>query len=441
MGLLCAELLSESSLKDYTGDVESFIEEVVSKRSTAIQDLLFSAVVKLPHLRQQSLRDFKAGLKEAVDAPSDTELSSIVMGVGELQNMALAAGIEAADAPQRKPDLFDIPDIPTKSRQFFDGPADSDPTPMEKAPAEEEIWLVQKDGLDYGPFDRATVLAMLYKDEITEHSSTLNMLTQRRAELVDIPDFRDEVLEYVPIRNERMAKEQAERERKIEQVKTAGKFSGAGLVIGALVIIGLSVFAYLQLPDPIPFEFGGAITTFPHAFTAPEVKEVALKLDNAMAMAVFDPEKSKAEREAALTAWAEEHQKRIAAKRKKRRGHRKSRPAAGSNAGAAQGDDVQTISFAVGEDGEALEPLDDWEVEEQLYSSSSLRRQAECFEKAGRASKVTVHFTIAQSGQVRSVSTTASGTLDQCLKRVFQRLRFRQFGGTIKKVTYPIEFG
>jgi len=46
-----------------------------------------------------------------------------------------------------------------------------------------------------------------------------------------------------------------------------------------------------------------------------------------------------------------------------------------------------------------------------------------------------------QNGQVRKITTTASGELDACLKSVFRSMRFREFGGTLKKVSYPINFG
>ncbi len=442
LGLITAELLSDAPLEGSGMAAEAFVEHVVSARSPGIQELLFSAVVAVAEHRMSSVNDFKEGLKQALDAPSDTELSSIVMGMSELRDIAGTLDSADDDGPtKRKPDLFDMPGLPPpKGSRLFGG--DAFPAPSKrKGEQEEEIWLVQKDGLDYGPFTRLAVLEMLHKDEIDESTATLNMLTQRRAELVDIPDFREAVLNYLPVRNERRAREAAERERKIENVKTGAKVSVLGLVLGAGAIIALSVIAYLQLPDPIPMDFAPAIAAFPHTFEVPKVEEVNLNVDAKQAMALFDPKASDAEREAALRAWEAEHTKRIASKRK---GRPAGRP--GGRPGARPGDDdfsdIQEITFG-DEDGNEVEPLFDWEVEEQLYSARSLRRQSECFLQyaGGRRQKVTVDFVIVQTGQVRRVTTTASGDLDECLRAAFSTLRFRSFGGTIKRVSYPMDFG
>ena len=86
--------------------------------------------------------------------------------------------------------------------------------------------------------------------------------------------------------------------------------------------------------------------------------------------------------------------------------------------------------------------MDDWEVEEVLYSSRSLRKQSDCFLKHAKgAKKVTISFEILQNGRVRKVSTTAKGALNDCLKPIFKGMRWREFGGQIKKVKYPLEFG
>ncbi|MDX9723128.1 MAG: protein kinase [Myxococcota bacterium] len=431
LGLITAELLSDQSLDDFQGSPEQFIESVVQGRSQQIQDLLFSSVVQLPHIRPASVIEFKTRVREAVDAPGDMELSSIVMGVGELRE--IASHIEAADdeVKAKKPSLFDLPDLPPPvAKPAFEAAQAS-------SSGEQEIWLVQRDGLDYGPFTRATVIEMLHRDEVSETTSALNMMTQRRAELADIPDFRQEVIAYLPLREERRRREAAERERKIEQVKKGGIVSGAGIAIGAGVVIVLSVIAYLQLPDPVPIEFEKAIATFPHTFEVPKIEEVQLKVDDAVAKAIFNPAASEAEREAALQAWVAEHQKKFASKPK-----RSKRPKPGTpGATGAAGEEIYEMSFGDGDTD--LTPLEDWEVEEELYSAKSLRKQTECMMQhvGSRKKKVLVSFEIMQSGQVRNVSTNGGGELDSCLRSAFTILRFRAFGGTIKKVNYPLEWG
>src|SRR5690606_19843650 len=51
LGLLTAELLSDTPLDDWSGSIEAYIEHVVQGRSPALQDLLFNAIVQDPQFR------------------------------------------------------------------------------------------------------------------------------------------------------------------------------------------------------------------------------------------------------------------------------------------------------------------------------------------------------------------------------------------------------
>ena len=93
-------------------------------------------------------------------------------------------------------------------------------------------------------------------------------------------------------------------------------------------------------------------------------------------------------------------------------------------------------------EGKELEPLADWEIEEQLMSPSMYRRQSACFQKyaGGRKMEVKIKFVIQQNGTTRSFSTTTSGELNDCLISTVSSLKFRPFGGTVKRVTLPVGY-
>ena len=419
LGMLMGELLSSVSLAESGLNDEEFIHNL-SLAPDALKSTLLQSVYADPSLRIQDVSQFKEALKSAFDAPTDDNLSSIVLGVQDLRALSASADLPAARDSEAKPDLFD------RSRALST-------ISRGRNPDDEEVWLVQKDGLDYGPFTKQGVLDMLYRDEIHEGSSTLNMSTQIRMPLGKISLFQAEVEAYLPVREQKRADQYAERERKIQKVKRVSAVSTAGIVIGVGVVIAISVIAYLNLPDPVALNFEESMVVFPKEFEAPKIEEVSLNVDANKAKALFDPKASAEEREAALRAWEAEHRKKFASRRSGAAGAR--RP------GGAPEDEIHAISFT-DEDGKELTPLKDWEIEEQLYSSRMLRRQSDCFLKyaGGRRQKVTVDFVIAPSGQIRSVSTTAGGVLSECLVSSFSTMRFRQFGGSIKKVSYPIDF-
>lgn len=409
MAMLFAELVSSTPLIQFQGSPEAFIAQLAGV-STTVKEALFQAAKPEIEDRFQSIQEFKDTLKNAVDAPSDVDLSSIVVGVNDLRALSAPASQDSPSIALRRPDLFN-----TVSR----------PSPRV---TRTDVWIYQKDGMDYGPFDAEGLLKKFYDDEIEESTSIFNSSTKKRQNLISIPEFKEKVEAYIPIRNQnREIRQRAE--RKAAAVKTA---SGVGaflaIALGIVAIFAVPIIILALMPDPQPLDMNQSFNVFEKKFEVPKTEEVALNVDDSKSKALFDPKATEAEREAALKAWEEEHRKKYAAKRK----------AAGV---AAPGDEMDTLVFALDEDGKELEPLMDWEIEEQCMSPRILKKIQDCYAKyaGGRQPSATVNFTIQQSGAVRNISVTnVSGELNTCIVSAFSTIKYRPFGGTSKKVSIPV---
>ena len=416
LGLLFAELLSTTSLSEYTGSNETFVASIPGV-TTSVKELLFQAIQTEMGERFKTAQAFKDTLKRAIDAPGDSDLSSIVVGVNDLRALSVSADMPVIDpAMVRKPDLFDTDSEKTPSRNI-----------------KPEVWIFQKDGMDYGPFDHDALIQKFYDEVITESTSVFNTSTKARQNLGSIPEFEKEVIDYLPLREKNRAQRLAEQKKKEKRIK-AGGFSAALIIVGAVAAVLLIPVIILALkPAPEALDFIGAFKPFEKRFEVPKVEEMSLNVDDSQAKALFDPKATEAEREAAYAKWEAEHRKKYAGMRRTKGGK------AGVNGGL--GEEIDTIVFT-GEDGEELEPLQDWEIEEQCMSPRIYRKYNECFVNyaGGRHMNVTISFTIQQSGVVRNFSTTTSGELNDCLISALSSIKFRQFGGMTKKVKLPVSY-
>lgn len=419
LALLFAELLSALSLTGFGGTPESFITRL-GGISSALKDALYRSVKQDRSLRFSDILSFKETLKNAVDAPSDNDLSSIVVGMNDLRALTVSADFPVVGAPPKKPDLFDRSDnIANKTASRSN---------------DAELWIYQMAGLDYGPFNSEGLLKKLYSNDIDETTSVLNIATKKRELLGRIPEFAEAVKSYIPIRERNHAEMRAQKKRKEKRAKTAGISTIVLGILGVAAFIGIPAIILMSLADPEPLNFRGAFAPFEKRFELPKMTEFSLNVDDKQAQALFDPKASAAEREAALAAWEEEHRKKYASRRR-------TAGMTGSTGTGSPEDGIETLSF-YGDDGAELTTLYDWEIEEQLMNPRALRKQSDCFVQyaGGRSHNISVNFVIQQSGSVRNLTTTATGELNDCLVSAFSSLKFRQFGGTVKKVSYPLQY-
>lgn len=416
LALLFAELLSNNPLSNFDSSPETFIAALPNV-STITKEALFQATKPDIEDRFHQAQQLKDSLKNAVDAPNDKDISSIVVGVNDLRALTVSADmpvVESGSISLRKPDLFDSPM----------------PKPATRT-THSEVWIYQKDGMDYGPFDHKTIVEKLRQDVIDETTAFFNTQTKRRQNLGSIPDFAKELQDWIPIRESNRAIRAAE-QRKKENIAKAGiggvVFIGIG-VIAAIILVPILVLALL--PDPEPLNLNAAFPAFEKEFKLPKSEEVTINVGEAQAKALFNAKATQAELEAAYKKWEEEN-------RKKRASHRGSAKTA---AGKTAGDGIETLVFT-GEDGVELGPLMDWEVEAQLENPRFQHKVAQCVQNyaGGRTVDGHLKFTIQQTGTIINMSTSFNGELNRCIISAASSIKYRAFGGTTKKVTLPISY-
>ena len=418
LALLFAELLSTSPLSEFTGSPEAFIAKLPNV-STTVKECLFQASKIDVEDRFKSVQEFKDSLKRAMDAPNDSDLSSIVVGINDLRSLTGKQLQSMIDVPVvKKPDLFESGSISRPISRIINP----------------EVWIYQKDGMDFGPFDHKALLQKFYDDVINESTAIYNIATKQRQNMGSIPEFEDEIREYLPIRDHNRAQRLAAQKKKDFQKKAGigGVVVAITVAIAAILVVPI-VILYLK-PKPVQLNMNDAFPAFEKRFELPKTEEFSLNMDDAKSKALFDPKASEAEIAAAMAEWEARHRE-IYGNKRKLRGNR---PGGGSG---GFGDEMDIIVFT-GDDGEELETLEDWEVEEQCSNPRLIQKQAECFRKyaGGRRMEVKIKFVIQQTGTIRNVSTTASGDLNDCLISSMSSLKFRQFGGTVKRVTWPVGY-
>lgn len=423
LALLFSELLSSAPFASFGSSPETFVASLPGVSST-VKETLFSAISASLSDRLADVQMLKEALKAAVEAPSDNDLSSIVMGVADLRALSASTDMPVIDpgrSQAQKLDLFD--------RNISGG------TPSLCRRLKKDVWIYQKDGIDYGPFSAEGILEKLYADEIHEKTMVLHTMTKEKFPLEEIPEFSEQVKAYLPVRARNMETKRAlERKKKRQATGALATLITIPLLI-FLGISGVSWYMIQQMATPEPLAFNDAFAPFEKKFEPPKEEEVSLNLDDKDALALFDPKASAKEREAAMAAYEAEHRKKYEALRRKLNAGRKA-PGAGGD------DGIDEIVFALDENGQEIAPLQDWEIDEQVRSPRALRKQSDCFVRYsnGRAQKITVNFTIEQSGSVQGLRTSAQGELNTCLVDAFSSLKFRKFGGTRKRVSYPIVF-
>jgi len=285
-------------------------------------------------------------------------------------------------------------------------------------------YLVQKGGLDYGPYTEEQVLQQLYRDEIDEFTLVVDRETDERMTLEDTKVFTEAVREYVPKRQERRrieAERRAELQRKVKKGGVAGLV--VACVVGAITAVVMIVIIALQ-PDPEPLPMEQAFASLDQYKLLPPPKDFeTLAVDQGEIQKIFDPRASEAELQARLKKF-----------KKKRR--RRRRPT-----GGAGDDNVTTVDFGAGGTKHVL--TDDEVYAEIMGKFPALRR---CVMKELNADPrfkgVTVQFFIRPSGTTGGVKIKegkyAGRPVGQCLVSRFRAMKFPEHGGFNKGVVFPL---
>lgn len=413
LGMIAAELLSVNGLPDDRRRAQRAALDGLDNCPPSLINLIASCLDSYPANRPESVREFRDEFERAA-----RESGAPLSGPAGPRDLPIESAVqEDCEEPTVDDDLFDLPDIDLG----FDA---SDA-------GGEERYLVQKSGLDYGPFTHQQVLDQLYADDIDEFSLVLDRVSQSRQPLGEVEGFEELVAEYLPIRAERRRQE-AERRAEIERKVKKG--AGVGLVVavvaGAIALIGMTIY-YFSLPEPEPLPVEEAFVSLDFKFLPPPKEFQTVAADKDLLASIFNPEASEEEIE----------------RKVRRRARRSKQQRSGSTKAANEPVEgvgtTATVDMAGGSGSSRV--LTDFEINQKIMANFGALR--DCIIKEVRTNTsfkgVTVQFFIRPSGTVGGVkireSRYANKAVGRCIVREFRSLKFPEHGAISNKgVTFPL---
>lgn len=406
LGMLAAELLGDKGLPNDAKRARHVALDGMGKYPPSLVNLIASCIDSAPQNRPANVGVFRDTFEDAAREAGAKLGGAPPEGCLPIEPAVEDEGEEEVDEDS---DLFDI-DLPG----FGDAEADEG----------EERYLVQKDGLDYGPFTKQQVLEQLYADDIDEYTPVLDRVTQERIDLGEMEQFAEEVAEYIPKREERRRREaeaRAELERKVKKGATLGLKIAVGV---AVVVLGFLVWQYYNLPDPEPLPMNQAFASMDYKFLPPPKDFQTVAVDKDLMASIFNPDASE-----------EEIARKI--KRRSKKGGRRRKGSGGGNSGVTEVD----LSDGAG----SGHFLSDYEINQIIMSHFGRLRGCIMQElKSNRSFKgVTVQFFIRPSGTTGGVkireSKYSNRPVGACLKRRFRSMKFPEHGAVSNKgVTFPL---
>lgn len=407
LGMIAADMLSTTGLPNDRDEAKASAIMNLASFPSVLSQLVTRSIGEDLAARPKSAADFRHGFEKAA-----REMGANLTDPPGPESIPVEPAVQETGAGGEE-DLFNIPGLSTGMTEVSE--------------SSEERYLVQRDGLDYGPFTAEQVLEQLHADEINEHTEILDRLEQDRKELGKMKRFRKEVEEYIPIREERLrieAEKRAEFERK---VKTGGYGAIVVGIVVAIVIFGAQVAFYLMQPDPKPLPLDQAFAELDYKFLPPPKEFVAVAVDKKVLESIFNPRASEEEIARAI--------KKRRKSRSKKSGSAAKRPTAGDNG-------VTEVDMSAGSGSTHI--LTDEEVNDVILSNFGGLRS--CILKQIKSDPgfrgVTIKFFIRPTGTTGGVkikeSKYRSEPVADCLTSRFRSMQFPEHGGFNRGVEFPL---
>jgi eukaryotic-like serine/threonine-protein kinase len=413
LGMIASELLSAKGLPNDRKRARHVALDGLGQYPPSLVNLIASCIDSDPDNRPDSARVFRDTFEDAA-----REAGARLSGPPPEGHLPIRPAVEddgsAELGDEESDDLFDI-DLPGVAA---DGGDDSG----------EERYLVQRDGLDYGPFTKEKVLEQLYADEIDEYTPVLDRLTQERVDLGEMDSFAEEVAEYIPMREERRRREAEARAELQRKVKKGASVGLVAAVILSSVVLVIMVVQYLNMPDPEPLPMDRAFASLDYKFLPPPSDFETVAVDKDLMQSIFNPKASEEEIARKL-------------KRQAKRSRSKSRSPKG---GGSAGSKVTEVDLS--DTSGSTHHLTDQEINRIIMGQFGRLRGCIMQElKSNRSFKgVTVQFFIRPSGTTGGVkiqeSRYANRPVGQCLTRHFRAMKFPEHGAISNRgVTFPLQ--
>ena len=277
-------------------------------------------------------------------------------------------------------------------------------------------WLVEREGIDYGPYTRDEVVEQMRKEEVDAQTVLYDIETDRRLGLSEFTAFDSALVAW--------SHERAEIEKqRIEQaaIDAAKRRTRMALtIVGVLTLViggGAGGWFWYQssLPVPTRAHLGTLVVSMNSGLPAVPLPEEEL------------PETDAEKRDRLKTERGDRHKKAMAADR--RRQMEESRLAASSSLDAAGGTGQKfnrgAFDLVVGKRYGKL--------------TSCLQREAA---RNPKATKLDVKITVIPSGRLINVNMpTGTDAANRCVRQALGGLRVPAFDGTNHAVTLPFTIG
>ena len=354
-----------------------------------------ACVAEEPVLRLQSMAEFRAAIRRAVPetaaAPEPTAAETDPLD-------DFLGGVELPDAPS-------LGSTETTS---------NDP----------ERWITHIEGRDFGPYSTAGIHDLLTSDKIDENTQIVDLFSQETGTLIDIPEFTDFVMEYLPVRAKRNIARSEKRER---TVKTAKRTGGLTAGLGTLAAVAVAVIIYLTQVDSPPVPMASMVHAYPHEFVLQEPTFVEIQADDELIASLFDFSDPPPEEPASSG-----------------RSGRSSRSGGDSAREPEEEAPPSLEDYVVSFDNSRpSRKLSNDEINATIAGNqSSIQR---CFQRELRANPefegVTVRWSIIPDGRTTDIRVEEHGEVTDevkaCLRRAFRHMRFPEFNDVPMTISIP----
>lgn len=388
VGLLTGKHPTRADLPD--------LVQMACARYPAMHEAIEASVAEESVLRLQSMSELRSAVQHAYPDVVVDEVPTQEESIDELDD--LLGGIELPDAPKL-------------------GTTDTSANDPER-------WITNIDGRDFGPYRSSGIRDLLTKDDINEDTMIVDLLSMESMPLVDVPEFTDFVMEYLPLRAKRNIAKAEKRQRNVKTAKRTGGLSAVLVVLGTVSLMAVVYFFQVDSP-PVPIH--EMISEFRHEFVLQEPTFVEIQADEALIASLFDFSDPPPEEPAAGRSG-----------RSGRSGSSGSDERESDEAPPSLEDYV--VSF---DSSRPSRKLSTDEINGTIASNqSSIQR---CFQRELRANPdfagVTVRWSIIPDGRTTDIRIEEHGEVTDeakaCLRRAFRRMRFPEFNDVPMTISIP----
>lgn len=400
----------------------------------ATVDIGAEADARLPERLAGVVRRCLAGASERFDDPNElkSELMAAIEGVrsGDASGIGTSPGhlgaapvhpgpideddAEDEDAVQpalgapppsnlsKAPTGFVIPELRSAGANQDDGTA--------------QRWLLERDGVDYGPFSSKQVVEQLYKEEIGSEVVLFDIETDRRLPMSEFEVFSDTIVAWIHEKDQR-EKRRAEEAREAAARRRTRIVLGSILAVVVLVGGGFGGWFWYQSTLPVPVKAGLAdlVTAIgaglPPVNLPEELPETAAEI------------RERREREAAARAGRVAAVERAQVAREEALAANNVLDAAGTDSGSGDFERSAFDRAVASRQGPMFKCLQD-----EVRRDPSVKA-------------LNVEITVLPSGELINVKMPgATSRGETCVRQSLRGLRVPSFAGTNVKVKLPYQF-